>query len=213
MIPRTAYDFWLFDLDGTLVDIEFSYVRTLFDRIGDRLGRRFTDTQATTLWYGMGDRREACLDRLGIDVDRFWTAFHRAEEPTERAAATYLYDDASVIGSLERPVGLVTHCQRYLTQPVLETLDVLDWFDAIVCCSDATGWKPDPAPVERAMADLGMLDGTRRGVLVGDDPYDTGAAWNAGLESIHIERAHPIRHGRSVLANHRVSSLRAISHA
>ena len=34
--PNTAYDFWLFDLDGTLVDAEWSYTREVFDRVGDR---------------------------------------------------------------------------------------------------------------------------------------------------------------------------------
>ena len=34
------YDFWILDLDGTLVDVETSYVRDVFDRVGERLGRR-----------------------------------------------------------------------------------------------------------------------------------------------------------------------------
>ena len=37
------YDVHLFDLDGTLVDAEWSYTRGVFDRVGDRLGRSFSD--------------------------------------------------------------------------------------------------------------------------------------------------------------------------
>lgn len=211
VVPQSDYDFWLFDLDGTIVDVESSYVRSLFDRIGHRLGHRFTDNQAEILWYGIGNQREICLERLGIDVDRFWTAFHRVEEPSDRAAATYLYEDAEVITSIQTPIGLVTHCQRYLTEPVLQELDIRDWFDVVLCCSDETGWKPDPEPIQRAMARLGVRGETQSGVLVGDDPHDTGAAWNAGLDSIHIERTAPIQHPQSVLGNHRMNSLRAIS--
>lgn len=211
VVPLSDYDFWLFDLDGTLIDVESKYVRTLFDRIGHHLDHHFTDTQADILWYGIGNQRETCLKQLGIDVDQFWTAFHRVEDPSDRASATYLYQDADIITSIPTPVGIVTHCQRYLTEPVLEELDILDWFDVVLCCSDEIGWKPNPEPVERAIAELGVREVAQTGVLVGDDPYDTGAAWNAGLDSIHIERSNPTQHGQSVLGNHRVSSLRAIS--
>jgi len=37
-LEQSEYDFWLLDLDGTLVD-EWSYTREVFDRVGDRLGR------------------------------------------------------------------------------------------------------------------------------------------------------------------------------
>lgn len=48
MLPH-EYEFWLFDLDGTLVDVDPGYTREVFDRVGDRLGRRFTDREAETL--------------------------------------------------------------------------------------------------------------------------------------------------------------------
>ncbi|OYR74105.1 3-phosphoglycerate kinase, partial [Halorubrum sp. E3] len=48
------YDFHLFDLDGTLVDAEWEYTRAVFDRVGDRLGRAFSDREACVLWHGLG---------------------------------------------------------------------------------------------------------------------------------------------------------------
>jgi phosphoglycolate phosphatase len=197
------YDFWLLDLDGTLVDVEWSYVRETFDRVGDRIGRTFTDEQARGLWYGLGADRETQIRSLGLDRAAFWAAFDAVEKPAERVEATTLYDDAAFVADLDRPVGLVTHCQPFLTEPVLRTLDIHDWFDAVVCCSDELGWKPDPTPVERAMAGLGA-DG--RGVLAGDGANDVGAAWNAGLDAIHVERHGPDRRGVCVLGDHRVRS-------
>ena len=198
------YDFWLLDLDGTLVDVEWPYVRATFDRVEDRLGRTFTDREARILWYGLCESREAQLRAMGLDRDAFWEAFDAVEAPEERIDATTFYEDAGFVADLDVPVGLVTHCRPFLARPVLETLDINDWFDTVVCCSDDLGWKPDPAPVERAMSDLGVNGG--RGVLAGDGANDVGAAWNAGLDAIHVERHGHDSRGACVLGDYRVRS-------
>ena len=206
------YDFWLLDLDGTLVDIEPSYIRAVFDGIGDRLGCTFTDRDAEAVWYDLGGTGDALLAKRGIGARDFWQVFHAVEDPTARAEATYLYDDAAFVAALDEPVGLVTHCQRYLTEPVLDALDIADWFDVVVCCDDEIGWKPDPEPLRRAMSELGVdgsggsgnSSGRRSGVLAGDSVYDVGAAWNAGLDAVHVERHGHERRGGCVLGDYRV---------
>lgn len=198
------YDYWLFDLDGTLVDAEWSYTRGVFDEVGDRLGRGFSDREAELLWHGLHGSRDALLAEWGIDRDRFWAEFHDVEDGQVRAEHTFLHDDAAFVGDLDVPVGLVTHCQRFLTGPVLEHLDVADWFDSVLCCTDEIGWKPDPAPVESVRRDLGVAHDGHAGVLAGDAPSDVGAAWNAGLDAIHVERHDPETRGHCVRADHRV---------
>ncbi len=202
----TDYDFWLLDLDGTLVDVEWRYTRSVFDRVGDRLGRHFTDEEAEILWSGLTGSRDRQLEVWGIDPVEFWRAFHAEEDPLERAEQTYLHPDAAFVADLEVPTGLVTHCQQFLTEPVLDTLDIRDWFDVVVCCTEETGWKPDPQPVREAMIDLGVADNGHQGVLAGDGSNDVGAAWNAGLDAIHVERVGHDRRGRCVLGDYRVSS-------
>ena len=215
------YDFWLLDLDGTLVDIERAYVYEVLDSIGERLGVSFTDREAELLWYGIGDARNELLAQNDIEQSRFWDVFHEVENPATRAEATYLYDDASgFVNGLDGPVGVVTHCQEYLTGPVLSHLDIEDWFDTVVCCTDETGWKPDPRPVQMAMEDLGVAHNGHVGVFVGDDPQDIGAAQNAGLDSVHVRRRvyerlpEEIRDGgefRSMGADRRITSLAELS--
>ena len=208
MVPD-AYDFWLFDLDGTVVDAEWAYTREVFDRVGDRLGRGFTDRQAELLWHGLTGARDPLLREWGIDPEEFWPAFHAVEDPQTRAEATFLHDDAArLLRSLSErgvPVGVVTHCAEFLALPVVEHLDVADWFDAFVCCSNETGWKPDPGPVELAMEAMGVDPSAGRGVLLGDGASDVGAAWNAGLDAVHVERHGYERRGRCVRADHRVT--------
>lgn len=203
-----SYDFYLLDLDGTLVDVDLDYARAVFDRVGDRLEHTFSDGQVETLWYGLGAPRNDLLRSWGIDVEAFWKAFHDEEDPQARAAATFLYDDArQFLTRADAPLGIVTHCQGYLTAPILEGLGLDDRFEAVVCCSDETGWKPDPAPVRLAMTQLGTAGNGHRGVLVGDGPQDIGAAWNAGLDGVHVERHDPSDRGHCVMGDHRVRSL------
>jgi len=197
-----SYDQWVFDLDGTLIDVEPAYVHSVFDRVGDRVGYDFTDEQAEAVWHGLGGFRNDQLAAWGVDVDTFWEAFHDVEDAEARADATFLYDDAERVGDLEAPTVLVTHCQRYLTDPVLDRLDIRDWFDAVVCCTEETGWKPDPEPVAMALQEAGADGGA--GVLVGDGPQDIGAAWNAGLDGAHVERHGHERRGLCVVGDHRV---------
>ncbi len=202
----SEYDFWLLDLDGTLVDVEWSYTRDVFDRVGDRLGRQFTDREADVIWNGLTGSRDHQLREWGVDPTEFWQAFHAEEDPLVRAEQTYLHDDAGFVADLEVPVGLVTHCQRYLAEPVLDNVDIRDWFDVVLCCTDETGWKPDPTPVERTMTELDVGDSGHRGVLAGDGANDVGAAWNAGIDAIHVERVGHDRRGQCVLGDYRVSS-------
>lgn len=208
----TAPDFWLFDLDGTVVDVDPSYPGAVFAEVGDRLGYEFTDREVERLWYGIGGSRDDILAEMPVDPERFWEVFHAVDDPRTRAEATYVYDDAAaLLTGVDRPVGVVTHCQSYLTRPIMDRLDIRDWFDTVVCCDDEIGWKPDPAPVERAMADLGVAGTGHEGVLVGDNPTDVGAAWNAGLEAVYVDRIPPERRGQCVLGDRRVDSLTALS--
>ena len=204
MVPE--YDFWLLDLDGTLVDVEWSYTRDVFDRVGARIGREFADEEARILWNGLTGSRDRQLRQWGIEPAVFWEAFHNEEDPLVRAEATYLHDDAAFVAELDAPVGLVTHCQEFLTTPVLDHVGIADWFDAVVCCTDETGWKPDPTPVEQVMTDLGVGHNGHEGVLAGDGACDVGAAWNAGLDAIHVERVGPEERGQCVLGDYRVES-------
>lgn len=206
-MAEDSYDYWVFDLDGTLVDAEWSYTRSVFDEVGDRLGRAFTDREAELLWHGLTGPRDDLLRQWGVDRDRFWEVFHAVEDPQVRAEHSYLHEDAAFVGDLDEPVALVTHCQQFLADPVLDHLDVHDWFDSVLCCTDEIGWKPDPEPVETVMADLGVAGNGHVGVLAGDGPSDVGAAWNAGLDAVHVERHDPEKRGHCVLADHRVTRL------
>jgi len=205
MVAR-EYDYWLLDLDGTLIDVDWSYPRSVFDRVGDRLGREFTDREAEILWHGLGGNRDDQLREWGIDPADFWPEFHAVEDPQRRAEETFLYEDAEFVADLDCPVGLVTHCQPFLANPVIDHLDIRDWFDTIICCDEDLGWKPDPGPVEHAKRQLDVHANGHEGVLAGDGASDVGAAWNAGLDAVHVERHGHDRRQQCVLGDYRIES-------
>lgn len=197
-----AYDFWLLDLDGTLVDVDPGYKRELLAEVGDRLGVSFADHEVERVWHGSTASRQGVLEGKGLAERQFWSVFDEADDPATRVEATFLYEDAAVVRSLEGPTGIVTHCPASITERVLAHLDIEDWFDTVVCCDETIGWKPDPAPIREAMDDLSVNGGS--GVYAGDGPHDVGAAWNAGLEGIHVDRHDAALRGEYVFADHSV---------
>ncbi len=207
-MSSSTYDFWLLDLDGTVVDVKTSYIHDTIATVGDRMGISFSGHESELLWYGLGQTRDRILSDVGVEPADFWAVFHDVEQPERRAAATHLYPDAEeFILNTETDIGVVTHCQEYLTGPVLEELDIADWFETVICCSDETGWKPDPRPVTMAMERLGVAGNGKTGALVGDNGQDIGAAWNAGLDGIHVRRHDPAQFGQCVCGDRRVDEL------
>lgn len=206
-----AYDFWLFDLDGTVVDVEASYIHSVCFEVGQRLGVSFSNRQAEHLWYGFGDTREQVFSETGIDPATFWEVFHEVDAPKARAAATHIYPDAAAfLETIDDPLALVTHCQPYLTYPILSQLEIDHWFDTVVCCSEETGWKPDPAPLELAMDDLQVCSNGVTGAMVGDDPGDVHAARNAGLDAISVARHDTERVGPLETGDYHVTDLTSL---
>lgn len=202
MITFPEYDFWLLDLDGTIITVEEEYAVSTIQSVLEGMGASVGPDIATRIWYGRAGLRNELLREAGVEPDTFWDAFHRIERPEARAAATRLHDDAHVVPELPAPRGVVTHCQRYLTEPIMAKLEIEPWFDTVVCCSDERGWKPDPTPVKDA---IDRLDPSGdHGVLVGDSLADVQAAHNADIEAVFIDRGPT---SPSVDAEYTVTSL------
>jgi len=77
-------------------------------------------------------------------------------------------------------IAVVTSSPRHYAEALLKQFGVS--YDALVASGDTAEKKPDPAPLLKAVADLGL---TAEAVWhVGDDPKDHEASYRAGIKSI-----------------------------
>jgi len=64
----------------------------------------------------------------------------------------------------------------------------------------------DGGQSDGGQSDSGQSSATSAGVYAGDGASDVGAAWNAGLDAIHVERHGHHRREQCVLGDYRVES-------
>lgn len=180
------FDYYVFDLDGVLVDVRDSYRREIFEEVGDELGRGFTDEEIDRLWYGVGGDRKEILRDWGYDPREFWEVFDAIDTPERRVEHTYAYDDTTVLDEIEVPMGVVTHSPPALADRALEKTGLEGKFDSVICCSYELGYKPEPEPIRVCLDEIGASPDDS--VMIGDSVSDVKGAWNAGLTAGHIDR-------------------------
>jgi HAD superfamily hydrolase (TIGR01549 family) len=135
--------------------------------------------------------------RLGIPEHRLDEAnalWHRAFDGTDPALAF-----AGVRDGLERlrsagfDLGLVTAGVRSVVAPQLERLELGALLPVTVFGDDLPVHKPDPAPLRRALSELGLGDRPGAAAYVGDAPDDMRMAIAVGARAVGSAsiRGHP----------------------
>jgi pyrophosphatase PpaX len=177
----------LFDLDGTLIDsieLIMSSMRHAFDGYP---ARGPTD-----------DEWRALIGRPLIDSFR---EFVRDEPEVERLIGRYreyqlLHHDRLVrpydgvvaairgFASAGHPMALVTSKADWLAKRALVHVQLHDAIPVVVGCDTSTRHKPDPEPVELALALL--RSAPRDAMFVGDSPFDIQAGRAAGVYTVGV---------------------------
>jgi HAD superfamily hydrolase (TIGR01549 family) len=80
-------------------------------------------------------------------------------------------------------VGVVTSSPRWYAEAILADFKISP--DVLVAWDDTEAHKPDPAPLFKAMKELGVVPGPDV-FYVGDDPVDVQAAYHASVTSIGV---------------------------
>jgi histidinol-phosphate aminotransferase len=182
----------LFDMDGVLVDVSGSYRSAIV---------------ATAASYGVTlDARAIAEAKAAGDANDDWSLTQRLlgargvqadlSEVTERFEAFYqgapgrpgLWENERALvtrGFLEGlglPLGVVTGRPRADALRFLEREGLQDCFQVVIAREDAPALKPNPAPVRRALAALGV----ERAWLIGDTPDDLKAARAADVIGLGV---------------------------
>ncbi|WP_245977565.1 HAD family hydrolase [Halopiger aswanensis] len=169
MVTETEYEAVVYDLDGTLVDLEVDWtdaaraVREVYDTAG-------VEPPSTELW----DMLEGA-DDAGLRAEVESTLADR-ERDGARAAPRLAHADELLEQTV--PVGVCSLNCEAACRIALEKHGLADAVDVVVGRDTVATQKPDPAPLLEAVRELGVEP--ENAVFVGDSRRDELTAERAG---------------------------------
>ena len=177
----------VFDMDGLLIDTEPLWRAAEADLL-ERHGDRFTDADAeATHGRSIQDTVEAYAERLGgLDVVAVRAELlsamraHYLAGPPLRPGAKPLID--ALRGRLH--LGVASNTDGDLVRIALQSVGLLDAFEAIVSAADVGRGKPSPDIYRAACERLGVE--ARHAVAFEDSPAGIRAAKAAGMWCIGV---------------------------
>lgn len=179
----------LFDLDGTLIDTAADFIRIIQDMCRAE-GRDVVAAETIRTQVSEGARAMVQLVYPELDsADAVFLA-HRQRfldlYAEEIAVDTDLFAGMpALLEQLEAnaiPWGIVTNKPRWLSESLLDALQLSQRCAVLVCPEDVTHTKPDPEPMYFAAKHID-LDVTQI-IYVGDHPRDIDAGRNANMYTI-----------------------------
>lgn len=180
------YTYALFDLDGTILDTNELILSSFEHALNIHAPGQYT--------------REDILPHMGralVDQMEFFAPGRGAEViPTYRKFNIEKHDELvvqfphsqAVLRQLKEAgvkIAIVTSKIRLTAEMGLKHCGMYDLVDAIVTIDDVDKHKPDPEPVQRALALLGGKP--ERAIMVGDSPYDIQAGRAAGTATAGVK--------------------------
>jgi len=202
------FEFFMFDLDGTLVDS----VPGLFAAIQGMLSAldlpKVTSEQVDQ-WVGNG--ADSLIRRAlagHMDGDQFGqisnALFQQAKAAFIEAYHRHLLDGVQLypgvlkalrqFRQLQKPMAVVTNKPRQFTQPLLQQLQLEPFFDVVLSGDSLPTKKPSPEPLY-AVADRFDCQITA-GLMVGDSVNDVQAARNAECAIVAVNYGY--NHGQPI---------------
>lgn len=179
----------LFDLDGTLADTVELILMSFRHTLRTHRGQVPPDA--------------AFLEGIGRPLPVQIAGFADSEDERRAMLATYVEFQRSIHDTMVRPfpgvpslldelagqgypLGLVTSKGRSIAERTLSVCGLEATFDCVVCGDEVARGKPDPEPVLRAMAELGVAHQSPRVLFVGDSPHDVAAGRHAGVKTAAV---------------------------
>lgn len=169
----------LFDLDGTLVD-SVALILKSFRYSLSQMGLHAEDEEILNT-VGL-PLKEVCFDFAGARGEEMFKCYVDYQDAIhdlhvkEYAGAKDLLEHLKGQGCRR---GIVTSKRRDLAKRGLTITGLDKYMEIIVAFEDTVAHKPNPEPVQKALAALGAEP--KEALYVGDSPYDIRCGKNAGV--------------------------------
>ncbi|MFZ5919121.1 MAG: AI-2E family transporter [Chloroflexota bacterium] len=192
--PAREIEAVLFDLDGTLIDLDDQQAEALARRlqgVSRLLPNRDPDTAARRILMraeGPVNTLLAALDMVGLDDEVMALGDRLSQLRGQRTTANFKI----VAGAVEAlhtldshyRLGIVTTRNQQDAEAFLVQFQLMDLFEVIVTRESTPRIKPHPQPVQYAAEMMGLPPA--RCLMVGDTKVDIEAAKKAGARAIGV---------------------------
>lgn len=194
----------LIDVDGTLVDSvpDLAYC---VDAMMKELGMAERGQERVRHWVGNGVERlvkRALVNQLDGEPDA--ALYERAlpvfealyRENTSKRSCLYagVREALDFLQTTDVRMGCVTNKASQFTLPLLQDLDVRDYFEVVICGDMVERKKPDPMPLLQAARQLETEP--RASMMLGDSMSDVNAARAAGFQIVCMSYGY--NHGEDI---------------
>lgn len=179
----------LFDFDGTLADtnqlISESYLHVLNQYFPGEY-----DTEKVRPFNGppLEEVFSALLPAKAEQMVREYREFNQQQHDALIQVFPDVNESLAVLKAAGFKLAVVSTKYNQVLHKGLDLLEMSPYFDEIIGGNDYQKVKPDPEPLNVAMARLGV--GPDQCVMVGDNWHDIEAGHNAGMESVFVAWSH-----------------------
>ncbi len=183
-----AYDAYLFDLDGTLIDTAPDLMHALNETLV-HAGYEKVGIELTRLWVGYGAKvmiaqaiKHQGEDELNAaQLDGFFAYFlERYSEHIADESLPYpgVVESLEALAARTHKLGVVTNKMQGLSMQLLRELDLYRFFNIVVGGDTLQVRKPEPQPILYACNELVSIPTDT--LFVGDSSTDVNGARAAG---------------------------------
>lgn len=179
----------LFDLDGTLIDTAADFIRIIQDMCREK-GVAVVDADMIRSQVSEGARAMVKLVYPELEVEDPVFLAHRqrfldiygADIAVDTDLFSGMYPLLEKLENQEIPWGIVTNKPRWLSEALLDALNLTERCAVLVCPEDVSQTKPDPEPMYLAAKHIAIAP--QDCIYVGDHPRDIDAGRNAQMYTI-----------------------------